>query len=168
MLGAEPNAHTQGVKGAGSLLPATFLFPPTPSVLRTHELMTFCSLPQTTGEMPGQAGYLWLPGCQVQGGEGGGWRERERGRERRLRPHQREWCFQPLGSLCLLLGPSPVPFPTARKGRGRGRALGHLFPHGSPWWGVRVGAILGPVILGGLNIRAQTIVCCTWKRAVVT
>lgn len=75
MLGAEPNAHTQGVKGAGSLLPATFLFSPTPSVLRTHELMTFCSLPQTTGEMPGQAGYLWLPGCQVQGG--GGERERE-------------------------------------------------------------------------------------------
>lgn len=71
--------------------------------LLSSELMTFCFLPQTSGETPGWAGCLWLPGFQVQ------WHSKAP-----LIPLDKE---QPGGvpppSACCLAAPPLVPFPLA-------------------------------------------------------
>lgn len=145
----------------GAVEPATttFNFSSHSSMLRAlcsldPELVTFCSLPQTTGEMHGRSDAC---SCQVK---------------------SCSECFRSsqtstsLGAGPLLppacrLPPTSTTFLPAWKDRGRGRAVGSPIPT----WFILVsagecrGATDCPVIPGGLDARAQVTVCNTWERA---
>lgn len=94
------------------------------------ELVTFCSLPQTTGEMPGEAGCLWLPGCQVQ------WLWSAP----HVPPQEQEHHRRPILAQRLLLGRMQ-----------EGSAWPTLLS--SSWWQavLCVGSALGPAVFGGMS-----------------
>lgn len=130
--------------------------------------MTFCSLPQTAGEMPGQgrmpvvstlpgvAALERVPQIPPEGG----------GQGPRPLPPPSLPAPTHLAAAC-----SSCSISSSLEGWRKRRALGPPVP---TWFFLvsgrqcACGALLGPTICDGLNTRAWTIVCCAGERAVLT